>query len=255
MTNPCSIAERYSSGARAYQELWADVLLPHGKKLVDALPFGRAKRIVDIACGCGTLLPDLQDASAPNTQIIGVDISPGMVALAQDRFPVAVMDAAALGLATGAFDGGVMAFALFFMPDVDQVLREVRRVVRRGGVFGLTSWFGEPSYPAQDIWTEEIVASGAQVGAYSATAINPLALHQALERAGFESVRVWADRFDYHHPRDRFLELRTGLAARWLASLDTVAREQLIARVRSRLATLPDDGFLDPTEILFATAT
>jgi SAM-dependent methyltransferase len=249
------VADRFSQGARAYHDLWAAVLLPHGKKLVDALPLGRMKRIVDIATGCGTLMPYIRDAAWPGAQVIGVDVAHGMVALAPPEFPVAVMDASALALATGAFDAGVMAFAIFFVPDPHQALREARRVVRRGGVFGLTSWFGEPTYPAQDIWTEEIVALGAKPSPYASVTLDPLSLRSALERAGFESVRVWSERFDHLNPPEGFLDLRTGMAQPWLSSLDDETRRGLLDRLRRRLATLPPEGFRDPTKILFATAT
>ena len=247
--------DRFNAAARTYQRLWGDALLPHGKKLVDALPLGRLRRIVDIGTGPGALLPYIRDAAAPGAVVVGADISRAMLALAPPDFPLAVTDAAALGFGTGTFDAAVFAFGIYFLRDPHVALREARRIVGRGGVIGLTSWFGKPTYPALDIWIEEISAAGAPLTQWPADVMNPLSLRNALEQTGFETARVWSDRFDHPHDRDAFLELRTSLQAPFLASLDDAKRQQLLARVSERLRALPDEGFVDPTRIIFATGT
>jgi SAM-dependent methyltransferase len=160
MTTPPFLAARYSAGARVYGEHWAPVLLPHSLRLIADLPLAGATRIVDIGTGVGSLLPALHQA-APRAHIVGCDIAPGMLALAPRSFGLVVADAARLPFADAAFDAAVMAFAIFFVPDPARALAEMRRILRPGAALALTSWYGEPQFPALAAWIEETGAFGA----------------------------------------------------------------------------------------------
>lgn len=248
-----SEAARYSAGARAYADWWAPVLLPFNLRLVAELPLAAARRVLDIATGVGSLLPALA-AAAPRAQVVGIDLAPGMVALAPRGFGLAVCDAARLGLADACFDAAVMPFAIFHMADPDAALAEVARVLRPGGACGLTSWYGEPHFAAHDAWLAETRAYGAAPGRWPTEVIHPEALQRALERAGLAAVRITVGRFDYRHDPRRFLELRLAMAQPWLAGLAAEARAELVAGLTARLAALAADGFVDPTPILYAVA-
>ena len=58
------IADRFTAAARTYADIWAPVLLPHGRRLLDELPLSSAGRVLEIAAGAGLLLPELR-ARAP----------------------------------------------------------------------------------------------------------------------------------------------------------------------------------------------
>ncbi len=86
------LTDRYNREAHAYRELWAPVLRSAGRSLLQELAHTPVQRILDVGTGVGTLLPDLR-AAFPDAFVLGVDRAHGMIALAPEEFPRAVMDA------------------------------------------------------------------------------------------------------------------------------------------------------------------
>ncbi len=99
-------------------------------------PGGRA---IDIASGTGKVAADLHRAAQPGGEVLGVDISPGMIAVARKRFGArpglayVVGDAMALPADDGRFDAATIAFGMRNLPDYTRGFAEMARVVRPGG--------------------------------------------------------------------------------------------------------------------------
>lgn len=97
-------------------------------------------RVLDVGCGTGLVAIRLAE-SLPGGRILGVDLSDGMLRVAQAkalaRSAVNVsfrkMDAESLTLADGTFDVVVSLFALTHFPDPLRALREMHRVLTPGG--------------------------------------------------------------------------------------------------------------------------
>lgn len=90
--------------------------------------------VLDVATGTGLVLRALR--ASPAVRTIGVDLSPGMLAVARAALPEAelvVADAARLPLADSCVDLVTCVTALHLMPDTDAVLSEWTRVLRPGG--------------------------------------------------------------------------------------------------------------------------
>ncbi|MEZ5811289.1 MAG: methyltransferase domain-containing protein [Rhizobiaceae bacterium] len=126
--------------ADAYVNLFApvsDQLIPH---LVSAVDAGTGKAVLDLCCGHGNAAEALVEAGSTVT---GLDFSPAMLALARKRVPQATFvegDAASLPFEESSFDAVVCNVGFGHLPDPDAVLSEVARVLRPGGITGLTSW-------------------------------------------------------------------------------------------------------------------
>jgi demethylmenaquinone methyltransferase/2-methoxy-6-polyprenyl-1,4-benzoquinol methylase len=97
-------------------------------------------RALDCCTGTGDLALALADRVTTAGEVVGVDFSPRMVALARDKaarrgvpatFEVA--DALALPFPDGAFDAATVAFGIRNVADLDAGLAEMARVVRPGG--------------------------------------------------------------------------------------------------------------------------
>ncbi|MEU9245384.1 class I SAM-dependent methyltransferase [Streptomyces sp. NPDC048385] len=87
--------------------------------------------VLDLACGSAPLRPLLQEAAW-----LGIDASPGELATAAraGRGPLIRADAARLPLADGSVAAVAAAMCLPVVTPLEQVLAEVRRVLRPGGV-------------------------------------------------------------------------------------------------------------------------
>jgi len=253
------VSEVYSAEAASYRDLWAPLLLPHGRELLAALALDRTARVLDVGCGCGTLLGSIRQ-SVPEGFVVGVDRAAGMLALAPPEFPRAVMNGGRLGFAAGAFDSAVAVFVLFHTADPGQVLREIRRVLRPGGNLGTTTWGSDPGFPAHRAWLEELDACGATADPVRMTDYEPVRtperMRKLLEAAGFESVRTWTRPFGHLFTVDEFLTLRTqhGSSARRFASLGSAAKSRLLDRARRRLLGMDPGGLFDDTPVLSAVA-
>lgn len=108
-------------------------------RAIEALQARPGMRVLDIACGPGTLTRLLARMVSPGGEVVGVDLAEGMVELAR-RSSVAgarfeVMDMEHLAFAGASFDAAICGHGLQFATDLTMVLRETRRVLRDGARF------------------------------------------------------------------------------------------------------------------------
>ncbi len=108
---------------------------PLRRYLYGKIHIGDARRILDVGCGPGALLPELRQA-APAAAIHGMDIDFPALNLSARHAPTAALacaDAHALPYPNAAFDIALCHYLLLWLRDPLAALREMRRVTRAGG--------------------------------------------------------------------------------------------------------------------------
>jgi ubiquinone/menaquinone biosynthesis C-methylase UbiE len=131
----------FSRHARAYQRRLEDIMSRgesagrmRALELIEARP---GQRILDLACGPGTLSRRLATMVSPGGEVVGVDLAPGMIDLARSanianaRFDV--MDIEQLSFAERSFDAAICGHGFQFVPDLPHAMQEARRVLRPQG--------------------------------------------------------------------------------------------------------------------------
>jgi ubiquinone/menaquinone biosynthesis C-methylase UbiE len=138
----------WDRAAAEYDTLWHAQLAPaHHAVLARAAP-SPGQQVLDLACGTGLLSLPLAQTLGTQGMVLGVDISGAMVDIAERRARALGleqarflrMDAERLNLPDSHFHTAVCALGLMYMPDPEQALREMGRVLRPGGRLVLAVW-------------------------------------------------------------------------------------------------------------------
>src|SRR3954451_13861780 len=110
---------------------WAELAEAHNRPLfeavLDAAGVTAGTRLLDVGCGSGLAL---ELARRRGAIVSGLDVSPGLLALARDRLPDADLreaDMESLPFADGAFDAVIGVNAFQFAGDPVRALREAAR--------------------------------------------------------------------------------------------------------------------------------
>lgn len=123
----------------------------HADTVVRELGIRPGHRLLDVATGTGKVAMRAAGAAGASGSVVGVDVSPAMIDVARAKrmspaIRYAVMDARRLGFRDASFDGVACAFGLTFMrPHVVHVVREMRRVLRPGGLL-VVATFAEGAF-------------------------------------------------------------------------------------------------------------
>lgn len=116
----------------------------HGRNPYEILatnaPFNKTSTLLDLACGDGHLIPYLLQQLGSDAKVFGVDMSEGEleVARAQVKDPrVTFINARAqnMPLETASIDHAFSHMAFMLMMPIEDVVRELARVIRPGGSF------------------------------------------------------------------------------------------------------------------------
>jgi ubiquinone/menaquinone biosynthesis C-methylase UbiE len=180
-----------------YESLWQAQLAEAQGGLLELASPAAGEQVLDIACGTGLVSLEAARAVGPGGRVLGIDLSERMIDAAERRArdlslsncSFSRMDAETLALPDGSFDVVLCALGLMYMPDPEQALREMSRVLRPGGRLALAVW-GER---AKCGWSALFPIVDAEVASEVCPLFFRLGQHDALANlcvdAKFEDVR------------------------------------------------------------------
>lgn len=129
-----------AAGWNAHTPQIRDWLRPATEAMLDMAGIAPGMQVLDVAAGAGDQTLDLARRVGLQGHVLATDLSPAILALAQENARRAKLpqvstlaaDGEDLPLEPGRFDAAVSRLGLMFLPDPLQGLRELHRVLRPG---------------------------------------------------------------------------------------------------------------------------
>ena len=154
---PAGPAGVFDRAADTYDAVGVDWFVPIAAGLIQELQPAAGERALDIGCGRGAALFPLAEGVGPTGHVLGIDLSPRMVAAtAADaaglpQVELRVADASAPGLPAASFDVISSSLVLFFMADPAASAATWAELLVPGGRLGVAT-FGaqDPQWAAID---------------------------------------------------------------------------------------------------------
>jgi SAM-dependent methyltransferase len=248
-------AERYDRISEGYARWWAPVIGPSALaaigEVAGAIDAG-ASQILDVGTGTGTLAIELV-RRWPHVRVTAIDASAGMIEEAggeadrllgpdeRSRLDLRVALADDLGLADGSIDVAVSSFVLQLVPNRFRALREVRRVLRPGGVFGWVSWLAhEGRWAPDDDFDDALEEVGEERRAWEdrpGDLPDPATAIAQRRRAGYADVQAGAGELAHPFTIDGYVGFMADFDEEDLVgSLPADVRASFVAALRRRLA-------------------
>jgi ubiquinone/menaquinone biosynthesis C-methylase UbiE len=135
-----------------------------GEHTVARLALQAGANVLDVGCGTGASALPAAQAVRPNGFVVGVDLSAHLLDRARTKTAMSrltnvefrLADMTALGFPDGHFDAVISVFSIFFVPDMEGLVRELWRMVRPGGKLAVTTWGPRMFEPAYSRWLAAI---------------------------------------------------------------------------------------------------
>ncbi len=133
-----AVRDAYRRWAGVYDAVFGAVSAPARRLAVAAVNAQPGTRVLEVGVGTGLALPLYRTEK----QVVGIDLSTDMLALARRRVAeqglanvesLLEMDAEAMTFPSASFDIAVAMFTATVVPDARKLLAEMRRVVKPGG--------------------------------------------------------------------------------------------------------------------------
>lgn len=132
--------------ANGYEKFFVPAIFDQWPKImIAAAEIGKGDDVLDVGCGTGVLTRELTHHVGETGSSTGFDLSESMLGVARVRCPDATFkqgNVAELPFDDQSFDVVISSFMLMFVPDPQQAVREMRRVLRPGGRLVVSVWQG-----------------------------------------------------------------------------------------------------------------
>src|SRR5215212_1351847 len=176
----------------------------YGRQTVERLQLAPGERVLDVCCGSGASAIPAAEIVGPSGSVVGVDLAENLLALARSKAKARGLnniefrsgDMTQLPFAEDSFNVVVCVFGIFFVPDMEAAVRELKRVTRVGGKLAITTWGPRFFEPASTAFWESVrsVRPDLYKGFNPWDRISDVdAVTSLLTAAGLENVEVVAE--------------------------------------------------------------
>jgi ubiquinone/menaquinone biosynthesis C-methylase UbiE len=241
------LAPRWERGRELLWESTREV----SEWLVEALDPKPGQTILDLAAGTGETGFLVARRLGPDGRLITSDLSPSMLEAAERLAPsfgvtnadFRILDAERIDLPDASVDGVVSRFGYVLRGDPPAALREVRRVLRPGGLFAFAVWAERERNAWMTVPAEVMVERGhlspqSEAEVLLSAKRNPDTVRRLLQEAGFASAETAempvAYRFANAEELWFFVSELRGPVALALAKLDDDERAAVRAEIERR---------------------
>jgi ubiquinone/menaquinone biosynthesis C-methylase UbiE len=175
-----------------------------GRRTVERLALETGAKVLDVGCGTGASALPAARMVEPSGFVTGVDLSARLLDRARAKAKARgitnvdfrLADMTSLGYPDDHFDTVVSVFSIFFVPDMEGLVRELWRMVRRGGKLAVTTWGPRIFEPAYSRWQKMIKQERPDL--YSAfnpwdRITDPESVRRLLEDGGAANIEVAAE--------------------------------------------------------------
>jgi ubiquinone/menaquinone biosynthesis C-methylase UbiE len=239
------------------------------ERMLEAAELALGNHVLDVAAGTGDQSILAARRVGPGGSILATDISADMLGIAArvaqqeglTNITTRVMDAEQLDLEDNAFDAVICRLALMLIPNVQQALREIRRVLKPGGKLATLIWSAPEHNPLFSLPLAIVAtyARGASSHGPDLFALsNPSVFERELTEAGFDEVSSRALPFESHYASlDAFLQSTASrLTAGVMGQLSKPEQQQLLGEVRQALSQFEGShGLVAPAEVLLGVGS
>lgn len=226
-------------------------------------------QVLDIAAGTGDQSRQAARLVGPEGSVLATDISQQMLEVAARRaeqeglsnLTTRTMNAEQLDLPENRYDAVISRFGLMLIPNIQQALAEIQRVLKPGGRLTALVWSKPERNPLFTL--DEVILTKWRATEEGEEQLNPFRLSDAalfasmLKQTGFQEVQVHVIPLTLHFPS--FEVLTAWWGSPWkkaLAKLDSESGQRMLQEARQAVRQFEGpQGISAPAEVVLGVGT
>ena len=256
--------------AENYEQYFVPAIFrPWATDLLDLTAPQEGERVLDLACGTGIVSRLAAERVGPSGKVIGLDINPGMLAVAGSATPAGASiewrqgNAEDMPFPDKAFDLVICQQGLQFFPNKPVALREMYRVLAPAGRLALSVWRDIQHIPGYIALADALAShvSAEAAGFMHMTGSVADELEGLAVEAGFQkvAVRSASRKLHFSSPEAFVWEIIQCTPLAWMTAVNQAGestRANVINEVSAKLRPyVDDDGLTFPIEARVLTAS
>jgi aconitate hydratase len=208
------VVERASRKAQDHDKLGHGLHERTDRRLVDILAPAPGSVCLDVATATGTLAIALANRVGPDGKVIAVDLAEGMLEFSRRKarafklknIEFRKMNAQQLEFDDNSFDFVACSLKIFYFPDIQGALQEMLRVLKPGGLLGLSTADAKTAFaPLSQPYIARLYKTADDLDVHppeyselSAATRRKSGLHMLVEEAGFSHVETREEEIPVH---------------------------------------------------------